>query len=299
MRETERASKKYIGLDTWPDLDVLSAFWEGQMSAVAAVRAALPQIAAAVPAIVHRLREDESRVIYAGAGSSGLLAMQDGMELTPTFGWPLDRLDFLMAGGDAARLKPQGVSEDDVSSAQKDVAETGLRRTDVVIAVAASGTTPYTVEVARLAREAGALVVSIANNPDVPLLDLADYPIAVETGPEVVAGSTRLGAGTAQKAVLGMLSSTVMTRLGHVVDGLMVSMIADNEKLHKRATQIVSQIAACDDEQAADALKQVDGHLKPAVLVAAGRSPAEAKALLAETGGDLRAAMNRSQTSGR
>lgn len=299
MQETERASKKYMGLDTWPDVDVLSAFWDGQMSAVAAVRPALPQIAVAVPPVVERLREGDSRMIYAGAGSSGLLAMQDGMELTPTFGWPLARLEFLMAGGDAARLTPQGVSEDDVASARKDAAEIGLRSHDVVIVVAASGTTPYTLEVARLAKQAGALVVSIANNPNVPLLEIADYPILLETGPEVVAGSTRLGAGTAQKAVLGMLSSTVMTRLGHVVDGLMVSVVADNEKLHERAARIVAQIAGCDQSLAADALKQVDGHVKPAVLVAAGRSPAEAQALLTKTGGDLRAAMNRSQSSSR
>lgn len=299
MRETERASAKYLGLDTWPDVDVLSAFWDGQMSAVAAVRPALPQIAAAVPAVVGRLRDDKSRMIYAGAGSSGLLAMQDGMELTPTFSWPLERLSFLMAGGDAARLKPQGVSEDDINSARADVAALKLTDKDVVIAVAASGTTPYTVEVVRQARAVGALVVSIANNPDVPLLELADYPILVETGPEVVAGSTRLGAGTAQKAVLGMLSSTVMTRLGHVVDGLMVSVVADNDKLVERAARIVAQIARCGMDDAARALKQVDGHVKPAVLVATGETAASALALLADCGGDLRAAMNRSQQSGR
>jgi len=293
MRETERISLKYKGLDTWEDRDVLSAFWESQMAAVSAVRPALPDIAAAAGAIVERLKADDgARLVYAGAGSSGLLATQDGMELHPTFGWPKENLIFMMAGGSAARLALEGASEDDGDAAVRELGEHDVDGRDVLIAVAASGSTPYTVAAVREARRRGALTVAIANAPEAPLLEAAECAICAESGMEVIAGSTRLAAGTAQKAVLGMLSSLVMTRMGHVVDGMMVSVVADNQKLRERAVRIVSRIAGCADAAAAEALGRTDGHVKPAILVAMGMQAPEAIRRLAENGGNVRALMN-------
>ncbi len=202
MQETERFSPRYKGLDLWSEEDALAAFWDGQMTALAAVRPALPSIAAAARAMVERLGGGDGRLVYGGAGSSGLLAAQDGMEVTPTFGWPPERLLILVAGGDAARLRPMGVREDDAGDGERAVSAHRIGAADVVIGVAASGTTPYTVALLQGARSAGALTVAIANNFDTPLLQAAAHPIPLDTGPEVIAGSTRLGAGTAQKAAL-------------------------------------------------------------------------------------------------
>ena len=292
MRETERISPKYKGLDTWGDEDVLSAFWDSQMAAVAAVRPALPEIAAAAAAIVRRLKAGNARLVYVGAGSSGLLATQDGMELHPTFGWPKDRLVFMMAGGSAARLSLEGASEDDAEAARREVETHRIGPADIVIGVAASGGTPYTVAALEAARNAGALSVAIANTPGSKLLAVAECPICVETGLEVIAGSTRLAAGTAQKAVLGMLSSLVMTRMGHVVDGMMVSVVADNIKLRDRAIRIVAAVSGCPEAEAAAALGQTGGNVKPAILVALGLDPDEAGRRLAAEDGNVRAVMN-------
>ena len=292
MRPTEDFSPRYKGLDLWPDEEVLAAFWEGQMRALAQVGPALPAVAAAAAAIVERLRREDGRLVYGGAGVSGLLAMLDGMEMTPTFGWPEERLLLLMAGGDQARLRPSGIPEDDAGAAQRDLERHRIGPADAVIGVAASGSTPYTVALLQGAGMAGALTVGIANNPDTPLLQAAAHPIPILTGPEAIAGSTRLNAGTAQKAVLGMLSSLVMTRLGHVLDGLMVSLDADNEKLRGRAARIVAEIAGVGPEQAAAALGRCDGRVKDAVLIARGASAERARDLLADHDHDLRAALS-------
>ena len=291
MRPTEDFSPRYKGLDLWPDQEVLAAFWEGQMRALAQVGPALPAVAAAAAAMVERLRRGDGRLVYGGAGASGLLAVLDGMEMTPTFGWPAERLLLLMAGGDQARLRPSGVPEDDAGAAETDLEAHRIGPADVVIGVAASGSTPYTVALLKGAGMAGALTVAIANNPDTPLLQAAAHPIPIATGPEAIAGSTRLNAGTAQKAVLGMLSSLVMTRLGHVLDGLMVSLDADNKKLRGRAARIVAEIAGVDSQQAAAALDRCDGRVKDAVLIARGASAERARDLLASHDHNLRAAL--------
>jgi N-acetylmuramic acid 6-phosphate etherase len=288
---TELASIRYKGLDCWENDDILTAIWEGQVRALSGVAGAVPDLGDAAAAIVRRLGDDRSRLAYAGAGSSGLLAMQDAAELTPTFGWPTDRLVFLMAGGDAARLSPSATGEDDVAAAERDVADANIAATDVVIAVAASGTTPYTVRLVEAAGRCGALTVGLANNPDTPLLKRADHPVLLISGPEVIAGSTRLGAGTAQKAALGMLSTLVMTRLGHVMDGHMVSVVAGNDKLRVRAVRMVGQIAAVSEDTAAAAVDACDGDVKQAALVAHGLTPDAARAALDGCGGNLRLAL--------
>jgi len=291
MLKTEIASQRYIGLDTWDDDEILRALWDGQMNAVAALRPALPALQTAAAALVDRLGKPDSRLVYAGAGASGLLAIQDGMEMTPTFGWPSDRLIFLMAGGDKARLSPDGASEDDADSAEWDVGNHGLGQADAVVAVAASGTTRYTVHLVAAARKAGALTVAIANNPDTDLLKTAECPVLLDTGPEVIAGSTRLGAGTAQKAALGMLSTLVMVRLGHVMDGLMVSMVATNAKLQDRAARMLRAITGAEEATARQALEAADGRVKTAALIVRGLDAAEADRRLEAADGNLRRAL--------
>lgn len=235
MGGTEEISERYRGLDTWSGEQILEAFWEGQARAIAAVRPALPAIAAAAQDIAGRI-EPDGRIVYAGAGSAGRQAALDGMELGATFGWPDDRIVLVFAEGNV--LVPgsaRGGYEDDAGSARARIRALGLGRSDVVIVVAASGTTPFTVAAAEAAHSAGALVVAIANNAGAPLFQCADHKIFLDTGAEVIAGSTRMNAGTAHKAALGLLSSLVMIHLGRVHDGLMVSMRADCAKLIARA----------------------------------------------------------------
>jgi N-acetylmuramic acid 6-phosphate etherase len=293
---TEHASDRYSGFDTWNSDVALDALWQGQVAAVASAGPAIPALARAAEDVAARLQAGKGRLIYTGAGSSGLLAMQDGMEMTQTFSWPQDRLAFLMAGGDAARLQQIGVEEDDAAAAATDAARTAFTNQDVVIAVAASGTTPYTLGMIEAAKAAGALTIAIINNDATPMGAAADHEIILASGPEVIAGSTRLGAGTAQKAALGMLSTLVMTRLGHVHDGYMVSVVADNKKLEERAARMVASIADVADDVARTALNTCNGQVKNAVLIARGMSADEAVNALEGAGGNLRAVLNSSET---
>lgn len=287
---TETISPRYRDLDAWSDAEILDAFWEGQARAIAAVRPALPAIAAAVQAIADRI-EPDGRLIYAGAGSSGQQAALDGMELRATFGWPTERVVYLLAERRLSASGLAGANEDDATRARISVKELQLNAPDVMIAVAASGTTPFTLATAAAARQAGALVVAVANNADASLFNHADHRILLDTGAEVIAGSTRMNAGTAQKAALGLLSSLLMTRLGRVHGGLMVNMPVDRSKMSKRAIRIVAAIAGCDEERASEALKNCSGSIKQAVLVAKGIDPAAAEHMIAEAGGSLRRAL--------
>lgn len=292
MRQTEAMSARYRGLDEWSDEDILDAFWEGQARAIAALRPALPSIAAAARKIAARI-EPDGRLVYAGAGSSGRQAALDGMELGATFSWPDARVALVLAEGLKLELGSVGRFEDDEADARAKIGALALGPKDVLIAVAASGRTPFTRAAAEAAHAAGALVVAIANNSEAPLLQLADVAILLETGAEVISGSTRMNAGTAHKAALGLLSSLTMTRLGHVHDGLMVSMRFENAKLRQRAAEIVGEIAGCSEDDAARALETCGGSIKAAALVMRGAEPAEAERLLARCGGNLRAALAR------
>jgi N-acetylmuramic acid 6-phosphate etherase len=264
MVKTEAMSRRYRGLDAWSDDDILDAFWEGQARAIAAVRPALPAIAAAAHAIAARI-EPHGRLVYTGAGSSGRQAALDGMELGATFSWPEDRVALILAEGLTLEPGAAGRFEDNEEDARAQFAALRLGASDVVIAVAASGTTPFTRAAAATAKEAGALVVAICNNPEAPLFAHADHRILLETGAEIISGSTRMNAGTAHKAALGLLSSLTMTRLGHVHDGLMVSMRAENSKLRRRAAEIVAQVSGASVEDAAGALETCNGQIKPAI----------------------------------
>jgi len=288
--ETERASPRYSDIDLWEPGDVLDALIEGQMAAVAAVRPVLGAIEQAAAAIEARLRQG-GRLIYAGAGTSGRLAVQDGAELIPTFSWPSEQLLLLMAGGEAALLRSTEGAEDEAEHAAKLVQHHGIGATDALIAVAASGTTPFTLSCQRRAKANGALTIGIANNQSAPLLKEADHPIFLDTGAEPIAGSTRMKAGTAQRVALNLLSTLTMIRLGRVHQGLMVDMQAINAKLVSRSESILSQISGRTGEEVRDALQEADQSIKVAMLLLQGCDKEQAHALLSQAGGNLRAAL--------
>jgi N-acetylmuramic acid 6-phosphate etherase len=288
--ETERPNPRYAGIDVWEPRDVLDAMIEGQFSAVAAVRAARPALERAVFAMEARMR-DGGRLVYAGAGTSGRLAVQDGAELMPTFSWPDDRLLLLIAGGKDAMLKAVEGAEDEVGHATELVRQRGIDSHDVLIAVAASGTTPFTLACLREAKRLGALTVGIANNRGTPLLKEAEHPIFLETGPEPIAGSTRMNAGTAQRITLNLLSSLLMIRLGRVYKGLMVDVQATNAKLVLRQENMLCHLTGRSCEDVRDALSKTDGSVKLAALVLEGCDLDEARKILERAGGKLRAAI--------
>lgn len=289
--DTERLSPRYADIDLWEPADILEAMIEGQFAAVAAVRAARSSIEQAALGIEARLSKG-GRLVYAGAGTSGRLAVQDGAELMPTFSWPRDRLLLLLAGGDKAMAQAVEGAEDEIGRAGELIRHHGINTADVLIAVAASGTTPFTLTCLQEARRLGALTVGIANNPETPLLAAADHPILLATGPEPIAGSTRMKAGTAQRITLSLLSSLVMIRLGRVYRGMMVEVQASNAKLAERKEKILMNLTGRSGQQVRDALKRSSGSVKLAVLLLSGCELDEAKKVLERVGGRLRAAMD-------
>ena len=288
--DTEHVSPRYSDIDMWEPTDVLHAMIEGQMAAVASVRAAIGAIEQAASAMEQRLGSG-GRLIYVGAGTSGRLAVQDGAELIPTFNWPPDRLLLLMAGGKDALLRSAEGAEDQTSQAARIVKHHHIAAPDVVIAVAASGTTPFTLTCLREAKQSGALTIGIANNRDTPILQEADHAIWLDTGPEPIAGSTRMKAGTAQRVALNLLSSLVMIRLGGVHEGLMVDVQPTNAKLARRREDILQRLTGRNDRDVVDALRRANGNVKIAVLLLHGCSPDEAVNLLERARGRLRIAL--------
>lgn len=277
---TERADPTFAAIETWPTDKAVAALLEAQACAIAAVQRAGEGIAAAAEEAAQRLGLTGC-LAYAGAGTSGRIGVQDGVELTPTYGWPEHRLVFLIAGGETAFMRAVEGAEDDAVAGAAAVREAGLASGDVLIGLAASGRTPFTIGALQEARARGCLTVGFANNPASPLLEAAEHGILLDTGPEVIAGSTRMGAGTAQKAALNALSTAIMLRLGFVYRGLMVNMRISNAKLRGRAEAMIAQVADVDEEAAAHALDAADGEIRTGVLIALGVDRADARALLA------------------
>jgi N-acetylmuramic acid 6-phosphate etherase len=288
---TERPSPRYSDIDSWEPADALEGMIDGQFAAVAAVRTARSSIEQAAKGMESRLRY-RGRLIYVGAGTSGRLAAQDGAELMPTFSWPRERLVLIIAGGPAALTQSIEGAEDQAEEGTRLIRGHKVDSKDVVIAVAASGTTPFTVACLREAKQAGSLTIGIANNRATPLLREADHPIWLDTGSEPIAGSTRLVAGTAQKITLNLLSSLLMILLGRVYEGLMVDVQATNEKLLRRSEDIVMRIAGGTRDEARDALGQARGSVKIAVLLSHGCDLSTATNLLDRAGGQLRKALS-------
>jgi N-acetylmuramic acid 6-phosphate etherase len=284
---TEEVDPRFADLDAWPLASAMEAMWEGQLAAVASVGRALPAISAATHAAKEALRE-RGRLIYVGAGTSARVAIQDGAELKPTFGWPRERLHFIIAGGESAFVTSVEGAEDDVADAVKQVDAARLSEHDVVIAVSASGTTPFTDAALRESGTHGAVTIGVASNPGAALLTSARYSVLIETGRELVAGSTRMKAGTAQKVVLNLISTGIMLGLGCVYRGMMVDMQPTNAKLKRRAEDMVRRITGCSETEAARALEQTAGNIKTAALLTLGHDRAEAEAMLARHQGNLR-----------
>jgi N-acetylmuramic acid 6-phosphate etherase len=286
---TEDSLPGVADAELWPTEQALAAMLQGQTSAIDAVRDALPELSIAVAAAAERLRR-QGRLVYAGAGASARLAVQDGVELYPTFGWPHERLATVIAGGTAALTRSIEGAEDDVAAGQAAAAALQLGANDVVISVAASGTTKFTLAVQATARQAGALTIGLANNPGSPLLAGAEIPVPLPTGAEFLAGSTRMAAGTAQKIALNLFSTRLMTELGRVYRGKMVGVVPTNAKLIIRAHRIVAELTGVELPVAADAHEAADGDIRLAVLMLDGLSRTAAQSRLDAAGGNLRVA---------
>lgn len=267
---------------------------EGQLAAAAAVQSQARLIARAAEEAAGRLSEPAGRLIYVGAGTSGRIAVMDGVELGPTFAWGEERLAYLLAGGKDALLSGIEGAEDNAAAGETEMEGLSPTPADVAVGVAASGRTSYTVAAVRAARAAGALTIGFASNAGTPLLQGVDHPILLDTGAEIVAGSTRMKAGTAQKIALNSFSTAVMVLLGRVHGGLMVNMSLTNRKLRSRAVQMVGEIAHVGMPVAEEALERAAGDIKLAVLVAMGETPERAAASLQAVGGKLRAAIEQS-----
>jgi N-acetylmuramic acid 6-phosphate etherase len=290
----EQGGAELASFDGQSDAAVLKALLDGQERALAAVRRALPQIADAANALAQGLKSG-GRLVYAGAGSSIAIGAQDGAELPVTFGLDPARVIFLIAGGRSALLDIDGAAEDDAEAGRREARALNLAPSDTLVAVSASGTTPYTLGAAEAALAAGARVIGIASTPGAPLLALATLPVLLETGPEVIAGSTRLGAGTAQKCALGLISSLAHIRLGAVVAGHMVRMRPTNAKLRARAIGIVADLGGVAYDAARQALALSGNDIEAAVLIARGLGDAaEARRLLCEHDGNLAGALRAS-----
>lgn len=288
---TETALPGLRGFDVWPDEDILSSLLDGQARALAAVRPAIPALARAARMASDCLSAG-GRLIYLASGSPALIALGDALELPQTYGISAARVLLVCPGGLEITVALTGAPEDDSAAARADMARTSPGPLDCVIAISASGSTPYTLAGLMAAQNTGAGCIAIASNPDAPLLTCGALPVLLDTGGEVVAGSTRMGAGTAQKVALNMLSTLIGAHLGHIHDGLMVNLRADNDKLRDRAARMVAQITGVTLALAMQALNDSDGEVKPAVLMAAtGTDPAAARHLLGKTKGNLRAAL--------
>lgn len=283
---TEAIDERYADLDSWPASRLVAALTEAKLAALETVRAQATAVGAAIDSAAARLARG-GRLIYAGAGTSGRIAIQDGVELLPTFGWPRERLAYLMAGGERALMQAIEGAEDDAEAGRAELLALAPKPADVLIAVAASGRTPYTVAVAEAAQAAGALVIGIACNPGTPLVLLADHGLCVGGAPELIAGSTRLSAGTAQKAVLNAISTGVMVRLGRVHGNLMVGLKVTNDKLRRRAEALVARLGRTDQEAAAAHLCAAGDDVRLAILLALGVAIPEATAALAAAAGRL------------
>lgn len=288
---TEMPSEDHAALDTYDSAALVAAFAADQARAAAAVQAAAAALAAAVEAALPRLAAG-GRLVYVGAGTSGRLGVLDSVELWPTFSWPRERARALLAGGEGAMFVAVEGAEDDAAQAAADLRALGVDARDVVIAIAASGTTPYALGAAGAARAQGALTIALANNVGTPLAAACEIAIELDTGPEVISGSTRLKAGTAQKIALNTLSSSLMVRLGKVHGNLMVDLRATNAKLERRTLALTMRASGAGEADARAALAACGARVKVAiVMLQAGVDAAEAVRRLERAGGRVRAAL--------
>jgi N-acetylmuramic acid 6-phosphate etherase len=289
VTESRPADGNYASLSTRELVELMNA---EDASVPAAVGAATDAIAAALDAIVERLAGG-GRVVYAGAGTSGRIAALDAEECEATFSTPPGQVVALVAGADAPSAEAREAAEDDEPAGRRAVEELGLSSRDAVVGISASGRTPYVLGALAAAAEAGALTVAVVSVDDSPLARATDHEIAVVVGPEVVSGSTRLKAGTAQKLVLNTISTVAMIRLGKTYGDLMVDLRASNEKLEARARRIVREAAGVSDDEAREALDAAGGSAKVAVVSLIADLDADAaRSRLEQAGGNIEAALS-------
>lgn len=242
---TEELFLETLPIDKLNDMDALKLILKEQIDSGESVKKIMPDILKVIKATYdHINKTNQSRLIYVGAGTSGRIGVQDAVELYPTFGWPKKRVDFIIAGGKKALLSSVENAEDNVKSAENAFYKSGVSKNDVVFGIAASGNTPFTCKVLELASSKNALTIAISNNPSGKILSFGKYKILLNTRQEVIAGSTRLKAGTSQKICLNIISTLLMVRLGFVKNGLMTNLIPNNNKLRIRQRLIKSDYAS-------------------------------------------------------
>ncbi|GAB3646369.1 N-acetylmuramic acid 6-phosphate etherase [Glycomyces tarimensis] len=288
---TEQADPRYAGIDGLPTLELARTMNEADATVPAAVARVLPELAGAIDAIVARL-ESGGRLRYVGAGTAGRVAVMDAAECPPTFSTPPELVKAILAGGRAAEGGAIEGTEDDATSAETAIAEDAIGPNDVVVGIAASGRTPFVVAAVREARRRGALTVGLSCNTGTALSAEAEHAIEVNVGPEVIAGSTRLKSGTAQKFVLNMISTITMVKLGKVYRNYMVDMRVLNSKLADRAVRMIRDITGAERDAAQIALDEAGNRIKTAVvMIEHGVNAATADATLEAAGGRLAAAL--------
>ena len=292
VRVTEERNPNSIRIDEKTVEEVLRIINIEDQRVPAAIAGQLSSIADAVEALAAAL-SGGGRVFFVGAGTSGRLGVIEAAEMPPTFGVLPGSFQAIMAGGQEAVFGSIEEAEDDESAAERTLRQKMFSEGDILVALSASGGTPFAISALRTARELGAKTVAITCNPESPANRLAEFPIVIDVGPEVVAGSTRMKAGTAQKLVLNMLTTAAMIRLGRVYDGYMVGVCPMSIKLRERAARIVGSVAGLEPERAAEALDRAQGDVRVAILtVKTGATPEESRRVLDQAGGSLRRALD-------
>jgi N-acetylmuramic acid 6-phosphate etherase len=293
--ETERSRPELSELDTMAVPDLVRLMNEEDAGVAIAVGAAAGQISAAIDAVTLKLAAN-GRLIYIGAGTAGRLGILDATEIVPTFNTKPGQVVGVIAGGGGAVVEAVEGAEDDAAAGERDLRAVQLSPLDIVVGISASGRTPYVLGAVEYANQLGATTVGLACNKGTLLAAAAQYPIEVAVGPEMIAGSTRLKSGTAQKLVLNMISTIAMVRLGKTYGNLMIDLRATNEKLRARAQRIVQKAARTDPAEARRALDDADGEVKTAiVMLRTGTDAAGARERLKRSGGNLRQALSESR----
>jgi N-acetylmuramic acid 6-phosphate etherase len=288
---TEAQNPRTAAVDALPTLEIVTLINDEDARVAAAVREHLPQIAQAVDAIVERLRQG-GRLFYFGAGTSGRLGVLDASEMPPTYGVAPDLVQGVIAGGDSALRQSSEGAEDDAAAGAEAVRRARVGAPDVAVGIAASGTTPWVLGAVEAAQRTGAFTIAVTCSPESPLAHRAQIAIAPAVGPEVIAGSSRMKAGTAQKMVLNTLSTATMIRLGKVYGNLMVDVQPTNAKLRRRALRILRQASGAHAAAAQEALEAADGEVKVALVVLLAEvSAGEARRRLTRAGGVVRSAL--------
>jgi len=292
MVKTEERNIDFENIEKWDNASILKGMLISQEAAILAVEKASKSIENAISLAEETLKNDKSKIIYVGAGTSGRIGILDGVELIPTFGWPEERVDFCFSGVEVKKTS-EG-SEDDKELADKHFKNTKIKKGDVVLCLAASGSTIYTKTIIKKSKEVGAITISFSNNVKSSLSQYSDVSIFLNTGAEFLAGSTRLSAGTSQKIALNMFSTCLMIRLNRVYKGFMVEMKATNIKLKLRAEKILSDITNCNLQKARKVLEENNYNIKLSLMIINKFPKDKALKVLNECNGNLHKALDSS-----